>query len=250
MGAKVSKTKTAVTTKIISDVITNNFSNNSIIVISEQIIEQVGNYGVIIGLTQKVNYTIDIQNSVSANQVANMQADIVSRIKQAADQQSQAVLDALNESKAEVDAEIENEVKNTVTQNNITTMAARVNAKQHVIQSGEHNIMRNVTQIAVGNMILSDVKKLNQSNTTLTKIDNVLEQKATVTSTNPLEVIGDIIDSAGNAVGKVLGIGALGIWAPILLFIIVVAIIYITGRGKKSNMTSPYLRPTTSLPIQ
>lgn len=250
MGAKVSKTKTAVTTKIISDVITNNFSNNSIIVISEQIIEQVGNYGVIIGLTQKVNYTIDIQNSVSANQVANMQADIVSQIKQAADQQSQAVLDALNESKAEVDAEIENEVKNTVTQNNITTMAARVNAKQHVIQSGEHNIMRNVTQIAVGNMILSDVKKLNQSNTTLTKIDNVLEQKATVTSTNPLEVIGDIIDSAGNAVGKVLGIGALGIWAPILLFIIVVAIIYITGRGKKSNMTSPYLRPTTSLPIQ
>ncbi len=254
MGGKSSKAKTSVSTKIISDVITNNFSNNSSVVNVNQEICQTGSWNIISDVSQIYVYTIDIESAISSDQVSNMQADIVSQIKQAANEQSQAVLDALNKSQVEVDAEIENEIKNIVTQNNITTMATEINAKQSICQQGEHNIIKNITQSITGLMVLSDVKKLTQGSETITTIDNVLDQEATATSTNPLAVIGDIIGSAGDAVGKVLGIGALGLWAPVLLFIIVVAIIYITGRGHKSpmagaSMASPYLKPTTLQPV-
>lgn len=242
-GGSKSKADVSVSNKIISEVLTKTFIEYSTRIQQAQVISVSGSYNVVQDIVQHQAFNIDSQAVSGSHVVNSMQAEMANKLQQAAATNTQAVLSAVNgKSEAEVNSRITNEIRNVISDETVIKISVGINQQQGIYVSGNHNIVKNISQDQLGDMVTEAVKNATQRSTFLASIDNALEQKAASTQENPLSVIGDILDSAGNAMGKVLGIGTLGAWAPVLLFIIVIAIIWTSGRSK-SISSSPYLKP-------
>ncbi len=246
-GGSKARAKTTISNQIISQVLTKNFLQYSTSISQEQVLYVSGSYNVIQDVVQNQAINIDAQTISGSNIISNMQADMSNQLQQAASAQSQAVMSALNaSSKSEVDAAIRNTVKNVMSEETIVKIAVGVNQLQGIYVTGDHNIVKSVSQRQLGDMVQKAVREVTQQSNVLGKIDNAIAQETTATQENPLTVITDWLDSVGNTMGKTLGIGELGMWAPILLFIIVVALIYVSGRNRSPGL--PYVKPIS--PVQ
>ncbi len=243
-GGSKSKASVSVSNKIISQVLTKTFIEYSTTIEQEQVIVISGSYNVVTDVVQNQAFSIDSQAVSGTNVVSDMQGEMSNKLQQAAATNTQAVLSAIGgKSEAEVNSKIRNEIRNVISDETVIKISVGINQRQGIYISGSHNIVQNITQAQLGDMVTEAVKEATQKSTLLASIDNALKQDATSTQINPLSVIGDILDSAGDAMGKVLGIGALGAWAPVLLFIIVVAIIWVISRSKSYPSPSPYMKP-------
>jgi len=247
MGGGGSSAKSSATqaTNIISEVVTTNLTKHHTIVQQEQYIRVSGNYNIVSDVVMNQAYEINISEATTNNQIASMQSDITSQLQQAASSASVAMLDALGGSQSEIDVEIENEIKSMITTENITDIAVNVNQSQGIDISGSHNIVKNITFKQFGKIIDENVRNQTQRSTLITTMDTVMSQEATATTENPLDAFTNMIRATGDAVGKSLGLGALGMWAPALLIIILVGIAYFIS--KKRGSMSPMLGPLMNI---
>jgi len=249
-GGSSASSSASQATSIISEVITTNMTNHSSIVHQNQDMRVRGNYNIVADVTMNQGYEININEATSSDQIAGMQIDITAQLQQKASAESVAFLDVLGGSESEINANIETEIRSLISTENITNIAVQVNQSQGIDISGSYNIVSNISFNQLGTIIDENVRNLTQTNNLIAKMDTILNQSAKAKSTNPLDAIVDAIRAIGDSVGKVLGIGALGLWAPVLLIIMIIGLGYLFsggGNGVTSPMLAPAMRP---IPMQ
>ena len=250
-GGSKSSSSASQATSIISDVITTNVTNHSTVVQQEQYIRIGGDYNVVSGVVMNQGYEINISEATSSDQIANMQTDITAQLQQAAASESTALLDALSSTDASINADIETEIRSLINTENITNIVVQVNQSQGIDVTGSHNIVRNISFHQFGSIIDENVRNLTQSSSLITTMDTVMAQTAAAKSTNPLNVFVDAITATGDAVGEVIGIGALGLWAPLILIVLIIGMGYLfAGDDVTSPMLMPAMRPLPPRPMR
>lgn len=252
MGGTSSTSEASVVTSIISNALTTTMVQNNSYVAQNQEINIVGNNNIISGVTMGQQFQIDTETVTNTSTIDNMQSNIITQLNACVDAQTQGFFDAMAGGTVDsVKSDIANNIESTITEESITTISNQVNQSQSIVISGNANIIKNIGMQEAGYIITASSSDLVASNTFLTTLDNVITQTATSEQANPFDVVTDWLDSVGNTIGDTLGIGLLGAWAPVLLFIIVISVIYLTGRKKSIQtvqaLTSPYLTTEKSI---
>jgi hypothetical protein len=201
-----SKSKVAV--ESLSEQITNiamNTVQNCIVNVDQTQNTVVNNTGWQLGGTTRVKQTTSVDSKcfMDSNKQLNLQNQIYSAVKQAAEANGVGVLSAIGASQSVSDAKLISLIRNNVTMQNIQNNYTNIiNRQTTTVNSSGVQLFHDtdVTQGAVvfANSVLQSVEKAGVFNALSTSID----QQAKATTINPLAFIGDIVGSVAGAISS------------------------------------------------
>jgi hypothetical protein len=218
----VQKTNIDISTKLITSVMAEAIQNCAGKVESNQDINITNSSGVRISrVSQDGSATVTVKCNMTNEQVAKLQQDITNKIKQNANQQSEALLGAIGDITGKKKTQLTSMDVSTVIKNNIT--AKLVQKVTTSLKGGQKINVSNSTNVAVSDIhqkltltgIEAAASAQIQNTSLIQKVKNNEDQEALQKTNNPFK---EILDGVGDMVSSIFG-GSSGIIIAIICII-------------------------------
>lgn len=193
MGGTSSSNSTKIDVSAAVTLLSQNIMNCASNTMASQELVVSGNFNVVDG-RQMQTLHLSATCSQNAQNIADLQQQISTALKAAAEAQSTALLGALNSTSSDVSTMITNDVKQNITQQTVANIVNSTNLQQKILISGDRNIV-NFSQEQTAQLVFTSCQDVINNLKSVQTMNNALDTSSSATTKNPL---AEVVDSLGN----------------------------------------------------
>lgn len=182
----------------VTNILVQNIQRCGTQVSQSQTIDVSGSYNVLSNITMKQAIQFQVNCPQIANNLADIQNQIVARIQQQADATGQII--ALSSTSSSSESSLTNQVQKNINMASINEIMTTVNMQQGIDVSGSHNIIEDVTMDQTSGMIAEASQKVLSQIDAFSQLDSQGDQSSKAETKNPLSFLTDWLGSMGGVV--------------------------------------------------
>lgn len=184
-----------ITTKLVGKAMSTTMMKCGRSALLSQSVEIVGS-GNNVNIGQKMAFQLDASCINKAENITEMQQNVVAAIESAAQSQNVGLLGLLANSSAEVNTTIQNDVEAIINNTTITELVSKVQLAQRVMIYGDNNIAE-ITQDMTADILDQACQDVANRLSTVQKIDAKVKANASAKVDNPLDGLFDFLEGMG-----------------------------------------------------
>lgn len=190
-----SSVNNTITTKLVGEAISTTIMKCGRSALLSQSVEIVGS-GNNVNIKQTMVFQLDASCVNKAENISEMQQNVIAAIESAAQSQNVGLLGLLANSSAEVNTTITNDVKSVINNTTMTELVSKVQLAQKVMIYGDNNIAE-ITQDMTADILDQACQDVANRLSAVQKIDAKVKANATAKVDNPLDGLFDFLQGMG-----------------------------------------------------